>query len=66
MDGYVGTFETEYHYLFWRPVTGIQLAATDANPATTADPTWTPLLPTPPIPTTTRDTRSRGESPLRS
>ena len=50
MDGYVGTFETKYHYLFWRPVTGIQLADTDGNPATTADPTWTPLLPTPPIP----------------
>ena len=49
-DGYVGTFETKYHYLFWRPVTAIQLADTDGNPATTADPTWTPLLPTPPIP----------------
>jgi len=50
MDGYVGTFETKYHYLFWRPVTAIQLADTDGNPATVADPTWTPLLPTPPIP----------------
>ena len=49
-DGYVGTFETKYHYLFWRPVTAIRLADTDGNPATTADPTWTPLLPTPPIP----------------
>jgi hypothetical protein len=50
MDGYVGTFETKYHYLFWRPVTAIRLAGIDGNPATTADPTWTPLLPTPPIP----------------
>jgi len=49
-DGYVGTFEAKYHYLFWRPVTAIRLADTDGNPATTADPTWTPLLPTPPIP----------------
>jgi hypothetical protein len=49
-DGYIGTFETKYHYRFWRPVTAIRLAAIDGNPATTADPTWTPLLPTPPIP----------------
>lgn len=27
----------------WRPISAIQLAATDNNPATTADPTWTPL-----------------------
>jgi hypothetical protein len=49
-DGYVGTFETKYHYRFWRPVTAIRLAAIDGNPATTADLTWTPLEPTPPIP----------------
>ena len=49
-DGYIGTFEAKYHYRFWRPVTAIQLADIDGNPATTADPTWTPLEPTPPIP----------------
>ena len=49
-DGYIGTFETKYHYLFWRPVTAIRLADTDGNRATRADPTWTPLQPTPPIP----------------
>ena len=49
-DGYIGTFETKYHYRFWRPVTAIQLADTDGNSATTADPNWTPLEPTPPIP----------------
>ena len=37
-------------YGFWRPITAIQLADTDGNPATTADPTWTPLLTTPPYP----------------
>ena len=31
-------------------MTAIQLAATDGNPDTGADPTWTPLVPTPPIP----------------
>ena len=49
-DGYIGTFEAKYHYRFWRPVTAIRLADIDGNPATTADPTWTPLVETPPIP----------------
>ncbi|TCO30086.1 PAP2 superfamily protein [Kribbella steppae] len=49
-DGYIATFDVKYKLLFWRPVTAIQLAATDGNPTTTADPTWTPLVPTPPIP----------------
>jgi hypothetical protein len=49
-DGYVGSFETKYHYNYWRPVTAIQMADTDGNPNTSADPTWTPLVQTPPIP----------------
>jgi len=50
-DGYVATFDTKYKaYNYWRPVTAIQNAATDGNPATKADPTWTPLVTTPPIP----------------
>jgi hypothetical protein len=49
-DGYISTFETKYHYRFWRPVTAIRLAGIDGNPATIADPTWTPLLQNPPIP----------------
>jgi len=50
IDGYIGTFETKYHYRFWRPVTAIRLADIDGNRATIADPTWTPLRETPPIP----------------
>jgi hypothetical protein len=49
-DGYIGSFETKYHYNYWRPVTAIQTADTDGNPNTSADPTWTPLVQTPPIP----------------
>ncbi|MFG1815799.1 vanadium-dependent haloperoxidase [Kribbella sp. NPDC049174] len=49
-DGYIATFDVKYKLLFWRPVTAIQLAATDGNPNTAADPTWTPLVTTPPIP----------------
>jgi hypothetical protein len=49
-DGYIGTWDTKYHDRFWRQVTAIRLADIDGNPATTADPTWTPLVETPPIP----------------
>jgi PAP2 superfamily len=49
-DGYIATFDTKYHYRYWRPVSAIHAADADGNPATRADPTWTPLRPTPPIP----------------
>ncbi len=49
-DGYIGSFDTKYAYNYWRPVTAIQNADTDGNPKTQVDPTWTPLVPTPPIP----------------
>jgi hypothetical protein len=49
-DGYVGSFETKYHYNYWRPVTAIRVADSDGNPETGADPSWTPLVVTPPIP----------------
>ena len=48
-DGYIGSFEAKRHYNFWRPVTAIREGDTDGNPATAGDPTWTPLVPTPPI-----------------
>src|SRR6478736_1325425 len=46
-DAGIACWDSKYHYLFWRPVTAIQHADIDGNPATTADPTWTPLLGTP-------------------
>ena len=49
-DGYVSSFDTKYHYLYWRPVSAIRAADDDGNPATSGDPTWTPLVTTPPIP----------------
>ena len=49
-DGYIGSFETKYHYNYWRPVTAIQNADADGNRRTSGDPSWTPLVPTPPIP----------------
>jgi hypothetical protein len=49
-DGYIASFDTKYTLNFWRPVTAIRAADTDGNDRTTADPTWTPLITTPPIP----------------
>jgi hypothetical protein len=46
-DAAIGCFDAKYHYLFWRPQFAVPLADTDGNPATTADPTWTPLVATP-------------------
>jgi hypothetical protein len=36
----------KYHWMFWRPVTAIREAESDGNPATEADPAWTPLVDT--------------------
>jgi len=49
-DGYFGNFDTKRYYNRWRPITAIREAATDGNPETNADPTWTSLAPTPPGP----------------
>jgi hypothetical protein len=46
-DAIGGCFESKYHYNFWRPFSAIQLADTDDNPSTAADPAWTPHVPTP-------------------
>jgi hypothetical protein len=42
-DAAIGCWEAKYHFYFWRPVHAIQRAATDGNPDTAADPTWTHL-----------------------
>ncbi|WP_430781998.1 vanadium-dependent haloperoxidase [Actinoplanes sp. G11-F43] len=46
-DANTACFNEKRHWGFWRPVTAVQLAAIDGNPATTGDPTWMPLLVTP-------------------
>jgi hypothetical protein len=46
-DAIGGCFESKYLYNFWRPLSAIPLADTDENPATEADPSWTPVVPTP-------------------
>ena len=51
-DAGIAVWESKYYHDFWRPVTGIREAdpgsgptgAGDGNPATSGDPTFTPLL----------------------
>jgi hypothetical protein len=49
-DAYISSFNTKYEFDFWRPVTAIRAAANDGNNDTHADPNWTPLIVTPPMP----------------
>jgi hypothetical protein len=51
-DAIISVWHGKYVYGFWRPITAINLADTDGNPATIADPSWVPLIPTgtPPYP----------------
>jgi hypothetical protein len=43
VDALIACYQEKKFWSFWRPVTAIPLADTDGNPATAADPTWTPL-----------------------
>ena len=43
-DAAIGCWNNKYHWNSWRPITAIREAASDGNPATNADPTWTPLF----------------------
>ena len=49
-DAAISCWDSKFHFEFWRPITAIRLADTDGNAATTAQPTWTPLIVTPPYP----------------
>ena len=49
-DSLIACWENKDHWNFWRPQTAIQLAATDGNPATVADPNWTSLVANPGYP----------------
>ena len=46
-DAVIACWDAKYEYSFWRPVTGIRLAADDSNPDTAADAAWAPLISTP-------------------
>lgn len=50
VDAAIAVWNHKFAYSFWRPITAIQLADTDGNTATIADPSWEPLIVTPPYP----------------
>ena len=49
-DAFIAAWDAKFTYNQWRPVTAIRAADTDRNSHTDSDPTWTPLLVTPPFP----------------
>jgi membrane-associated phospholipid phosphatase len=42
-DSVIAFYDAKYTYDLWRPITAIRAADSDGNPATVADPNWTPL-----------------------
>jgi hypothetical protein len=49
-DAEITVWHAKYVYGFWRPITAINLAGTDGNPNTVADPNWVPVIATPNYP----------------
>ena len=49
-DALIACWDNKDHYSVWRPQTAIREAASDGNPATTADPAWLSLIPNPGYP----------------
>ena len=49
-DARIACWDAKYAFNVWRPVTAIQRADEDGNPATDADRGWTPLIATPNFP----------------
>jgi hypothetical protein len=49
-DSLISVWYDKARWLFWRPITAIQEADDDGNPATEADPGWLPLINNPPYP----------------
>lgn len=49
-DGAIVCWEAKFQFNLWRPVTAIQRANEDGNPATEPDPTWDHFLASPPFP----------------
>jgi hypothetical protein len=49
-DAAICAWDAKYLFDYWRPITAIRNGDQDGNPATDADPTWTPFISTPPFP----------------
>ena len=49
-DAAIAIWDAKYTYDYWRPVTAIRAADLDGNALTDMDPSWLPLITTPPHP----------------
>ena len=49
-DALITAWNDKNRYVFWRPITAIQEGDNDGNSRTAGDPTWQPLINTPPYP----------------
>ena len=49
-DAGIASWDAKYHYDLWRPIDAIRQADQDGNAGTFGDPSWIPLLKTPPFP----------------
>jgi hypothetical protein len=49
-DAFIASWDAKYEHSQWRPLTGVRAADLDGNRDTEPDPSWTPLLATPPFP----------------
>lgn len=65
-DGVQTAQASKFVFQLWRPVHAIQRAGEDMNPATDADPTWMPLLTTPPYPSYAGNMACIGASTARA
>ena len=49
-DAAITAWDSKNEFLYWRPITAIREGDNDGNPKTVGDPTWSPLIATPPYP----------------
>jgi hypothetical protein len=65
-DALQTTLTSKFVYGVWRPITAIRQADTDLNPATSPDPSWSTLIPTPPYPSYAGNMATIGASAARA
>ncbi|HEU4778368.1 MAG TPA: vanadium-dependent haloperoxidase [Steroidobacteraceae bacterium] len=65
-DGVHTAQASKFVFQLWRPVHAIQRAGEDLNPGTDADPSWMPLLTTPPYPSYAGNMACIGASTARA
>jgi membrane-associated phospholipid phosphatase len=48
-DAGIMAWDCKYHFNYWRPIQAVRSSPVTADPATSGDPNWTPLIDTPPF-----------------